>query len=242
RKNLLNHIFNQSSDGLILVDKNSLKIIELNQKAVLIFNLNDRKDLLGKSIEELKLSSRKITEYIGKDTTQSIELDDKRILNLASKSIEYINIDFWLIDIKEYKGLNELNLSAEFDRLRSVSEDNYKYLFEQSSSMICIINQKGKIIDVNSTLCKTVNYNKSELLDKKYSFLNFSEIKNRESINEKAWGGENQVFEKSIKSKEGKIIEIETILRKGKYLGEEVLISNSRDISKRKELERKVQF
>src|SRR5690606_36584806 len=85
RKNLFNHIFNQSSDGLILVDKNSLKIIELNQKAVLIFNLNDRKDLLGKSIEELKLSSRKITEYIGKDTTQSIELDDKRILNLASK-------------------------------------------------------------------------------------------------------------------------------------------------------------
>lgn len=242
RKNLLNHIFNQSSDGLILVDKNSLKIIELNQKAVLIFNFNDRKDLLGKSIEELKLSSRKITEYIGKDTTQSIELDDKRILNLASKSIEYINNDFWLIDIKEYKGLNELNLSAEFDRLRSVSEDNYKYLFEQSSSMICIINQEGKIIDVNSTLCKTVNYTKSELLDKKYSFLNFSEIKNRESINEKAWGGENQVFEKSIKSKEGKIIEIETILRKGKYLGEEVLISNSRDISKRKELERKVQF
>jgi PAS domain S-box-containing protein len=243
RKNLLNYIFNNSYNALILVNKENNKVKDANNKALNLFDLPTRYKIIGKKIEDLKTAG----EYIfrSNDTfsdKQSIELKDRRIINYEVSSFDYLKESYWLINLREYKDINELNLSIEFDKMRSAKEEHYRYLFEESSSLICVTDKDGIIKDVNKTLSDKFGYNKEELIGKKFNFLDNTEYTEREEQNKTAWEGKRVEFEKGIKTKSGEILEIETILRKGKYFGEEVLISNSRDISKRKELERRVQY
>ncbi|MFX0073180.1 MAG: PAS domain S-box protein, partial [Candidatus Hermodarchaeota archaeon] len=52
------------------------------------------------------------------------------------------------------------------------SEEKYRHLFEKSPSSIFLIDNTGKILDVNPTLELLTGYTKSELIGKKYANLN----------------------------------------------------------------------
>ena len=236
---LVEHIFNQSRNGLLLVHPANGKIYEANTTAAEIFEFKYGYELRNKFIQDLVIDGELVFETVEELTKKSTQLKDQRILTLSNKPFQYRNIEMWLVHIDVYKNLNDLNLTAEFDKLKISSEENYETLFKKSAFSICIMNKEGFIIDVNESLCKLFEYKKSEILGKKYSAFDFENYDiEREEINKKAWYGENITFHKKIITKNKKVMHLEIIIQKGKYFGEEVLITNSKDITKNIELEK----
>jgi PAS domain S-box-containing protein len=243
RKSLLNYIFNMSSEGLLLVDQHTQTISDCNDKALEILRFTDRKSIKGKELQEVEFGGKKIFKgRLKEHERQAVELNDKRILNFSLKPFNFFSSSFWLVDLKLYTNQLDFNISEEYNMMISASEDNYRYLFEESSSMICIIDKAGLIKDVNQTLLKELGYSKEDLIGKKYDVIDAEYYPQRILSNQKALDGDRQEFEKTIVDSSGRKVEIEVILRKGKYFGEEVLISNSRDISNRKHLEKQLAY
>lgn len=243
RKNFLNYIFNNASDGLLLIEKNSKTIIECNKQVLDFLRIENRKKLIGKNLNELSYGGNIIfSEGITTGKKGIKELSDNRIFKYDVNSFEFLGKSYWILNIKQFKNHEDYSLSEEYEMLVKASEDNYRYLFEESSSLICLIDKNGFIVDVNQTLLNALHYQKEDLIGKKYNCMDAKAYPEREMANKHALDGQIQSFEKTIIDKLGNEIEIEVILRKGKYFGENVLISNSRDISKRKALEKEVKY
>lgn len=239
RGQLLNLVFNNSSNSLLLIDKNDSSILEVNKKTLDLFGYEDINAIKKKKIEELKINNIFIINELSLGETKVTGLSDGRLLRFLVKEINLFNHSYLFLEIEEFKDRQELSINQEFDKLKSIAEESYESMFKNSSSLICIINKSGEIIDINDTFLEFVDLSKEEVIGRKFDFLDNKNYTNeREIINKKAWEGESQLFEKEIVSKDGSIIFIEVILRKSRYFGEEVLISNSRDISQRKMLEK----
>lgn len=238
RENLLNHIFNNSIIGFILVKKESSLIHDVNDKVVSILNISDKKEIIKKKIQSLKIDNQYIFRDLINNSYIIKELKDKRIVKIIQKEIKYKQQDYLLILIEEFKNEVQLKESSEIKKLIDLSEESYHYLFHENTSYMCIIDINNNFIDVNKSLCNATKYSKEELVGKNISLITVKEIENREQLNKEVWLGKKVNFEKSVLTKEGNIIQLEVELMKGKYFGKEVLISNARDIGERKKLEK----
>lgn len=240
---LVEHIFNQSKNGLVLIHPTTGKIYEGNTTAAKIFQLKNGKELRNRFIQELSIDGNLIFKDVEDLKKKSIQLKDNRILTLSSKSFQYREIDTWLLHIDVYKDIKDLNLSSQFEQLKLSSEENYETLFEKSAFAVCIMNQEGSIIDVNESLCQLLEYKKDEILGKRYSYFDYENYdKERRNINKKALDGDIVTFTKKVITKNKRVLDLEIIIQKGKYFGEDVLITNSKDITKNIELERALKF
>ena len=241
REFIMNHIFNNSKIGMLLVDQSDNRIFEANETAAKSLGFVHRYHLNGIVISDIEIDNKVIFSFPKNEEKKSIEFRDKRIFTIYKKEANYNNKRYSLIEFSEYKNVEDLNYSAEFEKLKLISEESFESLFKQSASLICIINKKGKIIDVSNSLLDLLGYKREEIIAIKANRLDFRNYEEeRKQINEKAWNGDIQQFEKGLVTKSGKVVYIEVILKRGKYFGEDVLISNSRNITKRKELEDEV--
>lgn len=241
RGGLINHIINNSRQGLMLIDAEKEAIIEINSTAIKQLELDDIKNIKGLCVQRIELWNKRIFSELSERNNLIVENEEGKTLTVLKTKAKADRRELYLLEINVYSKEKEYDEGEELKKVKLISEENYENLFKNSASFICIINRQGKIIDVNNTIVKESGYPRAAFIGKKY---NWHDAKNyeeeREGYNRKAWNGETQIFEKSLIAKEGRIIEIEVILKRGKYLGEEVFISNSRDISKRKELEGKI--
>lgn len=241
REFIMNHIFNNSKIGMLLVNQSDNRIFEANKTAANSLGFEHRYNLNGLVLNDIKIDDKAIFNFPENMEKKSIELKDKRIFTIYKKEANYNNKNYSLIEFSEYKNVEDLNYSAEFEKLKLISEESYESLFKQSASLVCIIDKKGRIIDVSDTFTDLLGYSREEIIGKKANGLDLENYEEkRKKIDENAWNGEIKQFEKGIVTKSGKVGYIEVILKKGKYFGEDVLISNSRNITKRKELEEEV--
>ena len=238
REQLLNHIFNNSLDGLIILNNENFKIIESNGIAANIFDGN-KESIKGENIQDLTIEGEKLFHDLLEKDKVTKELNNGNIISYRKKGIDYINSSFWLIELTSYEDKAELNISLEFEKLKEYQEQSYTSLFKDSASIICLIDENNLIVDVNTTVSKLLKRPMNDIIGKRFDEFDYEPPKfDRDRINKLAWEGKTQTFEKSIEDTEGNKIEIEVILKKGNYFGKEVLISNSRNITKRKKLEK----
>lgn len=243
RSKILSIIFNNSSEGLILINTLNNSVVEANDTAAKIFNYDDYHQVKGKNLEELSINDILLFKDLETGIRKTIEVKDDKVLSVLVKKIENIDKNLRLAEITEHKNRQELSIALNFDNLKSITEESYESLFNNSASLICIIDRDNDILDVNKTLLDFLGYSSEELIGKKYYEIDYKNyITERSVINQKAWEGETQLFEKEIVAKNGDVIFIEVILRKAKYFGKDVLISNSRDISQRKMLQRIAEY
>ena len=112
------------------------------------------------------------------------------------------------------------------------SESRYRTLVEQATDYIMITDQKGFLLDVNSSLCKMFGYRKEELLG-----LNISEIIDSEQLKndpirlDVLLSGQSVLTERRMMNKVGNIIEVEANI---KMLPDGRILAISRDITDRK--------
>ena len=121
------------------------------------------------------------------------------------------------------------------------SEENFETIFQNSSDEIFVSDLQGNILEVNDQASKSLGFSRDEIL--KMNILDLKPLKQVELflkyrkiiINEGAY-----LFDSEYITKDGNIIPVETNSRVLEFNGETVILSISRNLAKRKEMERKV--
>jgi PAS domain S-box-containing protein len=121
------------------------------------------------------------------------------------------------------------------------TEENFKTLFDNSTDEIMVSDLEGNILEVNRVVCEDLGYSRGELLNKNIRDLKPEKFRHHvdENRNETIHKGEYQ-FESENVTKDGRTIAVEIKSRMFEYNGEKAILSISRVITERKELERKV--
>lgn len=121
------------------------------------------------------------------------------------------------------------------------TEKRFRTLFHNSSDEIFLVDTQGNFLEVNQVACESMGYLEDELLRR-----NFKDIKTEKYI-EKV--DENiqmiiargkHTYETEHLTRSGKVLSLEVKSRLIDYQGEKAILSIARDITERKQMERKI--
>jgi PAS domain S-box-containing protein len=121
------------------------------------------------------------------------------------------------------------------------SEDRFKTLFDNTLDEIFVTDSNENIIEVNIATCKTLGYTREELLSLKMVDIKTPKFAQYVDYNRKIIYKEGKyTFETEHVTKSGEVIQVEMKSRLVEYGNEKLILSISRNMSERKELERKI--
>ena len=214
-----------------IVDANNSAILTLGYSKDELINMHVTKfdnSLSNKQIEKLidRLPSEKLqffeTQHITKDKKIiPVEVQSTIITYHGEKAILSIARNI----TERKKTENELK----------ISEENLKTFFNSVDMLIFILNEEGKIIEINDTVESRLGYKKEELLDKTVLAVHPPEKEKEvvQIVNEML-GGYRETCPIPLISKTGKYIPVETTVKHGIWNGKPALFGISKDISKLK--------
>ncbi|WP_338760724.1 SpoIIE family protein phosphatase [Bernardetia sp. ABR2-2B] len=149
-------------------------ILMCNELAQVLFQVNDKKEILNKSIVGF-LSNHSQKEFQSTEITHHLDkclLEGKDVFDLVFQNIkgEYIDLKVFLSKIKiDGKNLIQVVLrddTEEKQQLKSIIGALDK------SAIISIADKEGKITKVNEEFCRISKYNEKELLGKDHRIVN----------------------------------------------------------------------
>ncbi len=240
----LQALFSHSLDAIFIID-NKLNIIETNPAARYLLKYD--KDILHtksiKDIVPLHLDLKQKFNQLQEDGYISIET-----LLLQSNNSE---IDVHLRAVANFlPGLhlafvNDISNRKKAERELVESEKRFRKLFNKNNDAVYIyhyINGKaGKFIEINERTIEMLGYSRDELLKMNLTdIVLLSEKKHLEkrlTITKKQM---QNMYESKIVSKNGKVIPVEVNAQYFLYKDQPSIISVVRDISERKELQKKL--
>jgi PAS domain S-box-containing protein len=124
---------------------------------------------------------------------------------------------------------------------KAESENRFKLLFDNSGDEIYLEDFDANIIEVNNEATRKLGYTREELLK-----MNFADLKTpkyesmvRKNLKIVISTGKH-VFETEQLTKDGKVIFLEMSSRVIDYMGKKAILSIARDITQRKDIERKI--
>ncbi len=146
-----------------------------------------------------------------------------------------------LLSISVHRIGNLLRSVKKADERRIESENRFKLLFDNSTDEIFLADFDGNFIEVNQEVIKRLGYSREELMKK-----NFTDIKTpkyiplvKKNIDIIIQNG-HHIYETEHLTKKGSVIFLEMSSRVIDYFGKKAILSLARDITDRKEIERKI--
>lgn len=146
-----------------------------------------------------------------------------------------------LLSIGIHRIGNLLRSVKKADERRIESENRFKLLFDNSTDEIFLADFEGNFIEVNQEVIKRLGYSREELMKK-----NFTDIKTpkyiplvKKNIDIIIQNG-HHIYETEHLTKKGSVIFLEMSSRVIDYFGKKAILSLARDITDRKEIERKI--
>jgi PAS domain S-box-containing protein len=127
------------------------------------------------------------------------------------------------------------------EKTRIESENRFKTLFNNSSDQIYVIDLYGNFVEVNQVIIDLLGYSKEQFMN-----MHIREIKSSkyfdtiDSLLDKIKLEGNLIFEAEHLTKNGKIIPVEINSRLIDYSNGKAILSMARDITERKQTERKI--
>jgi PAS domain S-box-containing protein len=124
---------------------------------------------------------------------------------------------------------------------REESEKRFSTLFHYSSDEIFLVDIRGNFLEVNQVACESLGYSQDE-----FKKMNFADIKTPKYVDKVKENIElilargKHTYESEHISKQGHILSLEMKSRLINYQGEKAILSIARDITERKQLERKI--
>lgn len=121
------------------------------------------------------------------------------------------------------------------------SEDRFQKLFDSVGEDIFVTDENEQIIEVNRAACETLGYSRHELLSMKITDIKSERYKdkvheNRRIIYERG----SYTFDSEHVTKDSRIIQVEFTSKVVMYEGERLILSVVRNVSKQREIERKI--
>ena len=140
--------------------------------------------------------------------------------------------------------IHRLNNQIKYYKEQELENQSYKNLFNNSTDLIYIHDENGIFIEVNQAVVDKYGYPKEEIIGGTPALFGAPDLNNMEEVALKirsVWeGGAAETLEWWSKRKNGSVFLKELILRKGLFLGREVIVATGRDITERKEFESKL--
>jgi len=126
------------------------------------------------------------------------------------------------------------------------SLNSYKGLFDSVSEAIYIHKEDGIFIDVNVGATIMYGYSREELIGRTPELVSAAGMNNLQEVNalmkKTMVTGKPEQFEFWGRRKNGEIFPKDVIFHKGKYFGEDVIITTARDITEHKQTEQKLRL
>ncbi len=214
-------------------------------KECLVINKFPNNKFFKSNKEELKNIAEAIkNKKPGNDVLLSLTKKDKQNVSVGVSwqpfydGKKYIGVRFSIRNMDERKKIED-------DLLES--KEKYKTVFDLSPEAIVLIDNKGKVLDLNDRLYEWLGYKKEEILGKNFLKLPFlpkhSLLKVGQKFSQRMSGKEVLPYEldfldKKDKTKIGLVTAVPIVNTEGKVVEDLVMIS---DISERKEVENKLQ-
>jgi len=134
-----------------------------------------------------------------------------------------------------------LKTIKKVDLEKAETEIRFRALFNNSGDELFLADLNGNILDVNKEAIKTLGYSRQELQKMNFEDLKTSKYLNsvKENIDKIIKQG-TLVYESENLTKDGKTIFLEFSSRIIRYKGKQVIFSIGRNITERKEFERKI--
>jgi len=174
QKDLRETIYNESTDALFLVDPETLRIVDCNDRAVALFEVSSKGDLIG--LEGRTLQRRPFTDDEITAITQ--EMQKKGYWSLE---LEYVtrkgnhffgNIAAKTVMIAD-QPINLVRVTDISDRIRAeqairLSQERYRAIVEDQSELICRFLPDGTILFVNDAYCRYFGLTREVLIGQTY--------------------------------------------------------------------------
>jgi len=138
--------------------------------------------------------------------------------------------------------INNKEVRKSYEKLEE-SKKTYKTILNTINDALYIIDPQIKFLEVNRGALDMYGYSKQEIIGESLSMLSAPGKNDMEEIVNagfRALGGEHQTFEFWGQRKNGEIFPKEVKLNKGTYFGREVVVAVARDITFRKEDEKRL--
>lgn len=138
--------------------------------------------------------------------------------------------------------INNKEVRKSYTKLE-LSKKTYQAILNSINDAMCIIDPQLRFLEVNQGALDMYGYSKQEIIGKSLDMLSapgkndMEEIVNSEFL---ALDGKHQTFEFWGKRKNNEIFPIEVKLNKGTYFGQDVVVAVARDITLRKEDEKRL--
>jgi PAS domain S-box-containing protein len=195
-------------------------------------------------------TSKKTWIIIGTSILLLIAVQIFEIYNLSIKEINIPGIHFiiainlsvaFIISIAILRMSHWLKKLRQTEKDKHESEMRFQLLFENSGDEIFLEDFEANIIEVNEEVTRKLGYTREELLKK-----NIAELKTpkytsmvRKNLRIVESAGQH-VFETEHLTKDGRVIFLEMSSRVIDYMGGRAILSIGRDITARKDIERKI--
>jgi len=259
-------LFEDSYDAIYIADEG--KLIDCNNSVLNMFGYTSKDEVLSCHPSELspefqengensfEVVNRMIKQAYEKGTSQyewihakangenfpaeisltAIPFQDKQIIHAVIRDLTIKKLNEQELE-KYREGLEQL-VEERTEEL-TLSEKNFKELFDRNNDAIIINTIDGRILKANKAASLMLEFSRDEMLKLNTAdfILNDFDSK-RESFHQRLRNGEDVTFETKNITKTGKIIPIEISSTLITYYGEEVLLSAGRNITERIETER----
>ena len=134
-----------------------------------------------------------------------------------------------LVDLTELTAANEAI---------TASENRYRFLFESSADEFFMIDEHGKIMQVNEAGCELLGYTREEIIGQSVDKILAPEIAGTaENRTEEVFREKDTIFESVHLRKNGTRIPVEVRSRAVIFEGRPVILSSARDLTERKKAE-----
>lgn len=236
----LENLVNEVSHGVIVIHYDNQKIVRTNTFINEVLNKNkiafsDLKGILSKAQEEGITKKSRFQYQLGNEV---FEVKVIPTVNLGKNATHIINL-FEITDREKIK--NDL---IQLNEKYAASRESYKSLFEIASEFVIIFDESFKVVDVNNSYCKKFKLKKSQVMGQPiedlFKLTEEEEIQIKTALIELDFEREDFFrFQKKYEINQYENCILDTYLKRGKFVGENIYISTSRDISeqvKNKEL------
>ena len=250
RQSELKHrlLFSEANDAIMIFK--GMNMVDCNEKTLSMFKSPSYVEIAKKKLHELMPEKQpngedsllKYHYYIQqalKGVSQFFYWKHSNVNGTQFDSEVSINSFTVEADVFLQIIVRDITLRKIAEEQKNQSIKSYFEIFNSSSDLIFIVNNQGKVIDVNQSVLNEYDSPKPEIIGVAFDQLGYLQIDKDDDFQKigKTWSGEQQKFNWLCKTKNGKKIPLEMILHHGTYFGKEVIIANGRDISERLDYE-----
>jgi PAS domain S-box-containing protein len=243
--------------GIAIIQDNKIKYVNQLSTNLTGYTVDETKDLSPMKIfefihpkdriwvlEQLKKKQSGSTDYLTQYQYRIInKAGEVRWLDNYSKSIEYLGKPADLISVIDITD----RMKAEQELKES--EEKYRHLYENSPFSIVLLNNEGKIIDMNQKTTDLFGYKKEDLIDKNYLTLmdvfpkeTIPELRLVEDLMSKGEPSDSIMIPQITKiyNREKKLMWVESELSAVRIGGELIILAIIQDVTEKKLAEEKL--